>query len=266
MSRLRITIAEGVSRDSFDYALATLPESYVIADSAADVVVVDGGADWVQACARAVDTGARAVIVTDPVVVDAESILALDHRADEAGALVRVVDQYAGNPALAAHGRQLRAHLVVATAVILTETRAELSPADAALSVVRTLRALGFDTELAHWTVRPHSVHVAGSAGAVAVEAVVSRSSHAGQRVQVLGSSRTIDIALPAAGTSTPARLTVTTLDGEDKLASVYEAADRAEWRRTHDLLGSGNTGASQLRELAADVAAVERMIAQGSR
>ncbi|MGW4032949.1 hypothetical protein ACWEFL_27225 [Streptomyces sp. NPDC004838] len=266
MSSLRITIAEGVAREAFDYTLATLPESYVVVPTHADVEVVDGGVGWVNAASRAIETGVRAVIVTDPVFVGSDAVLGLADRADAAGVLVRMAEQFAGNPALAAHERQLRAHLVATTAVVVTETRAEVPPADAALSVLRTLRALGLDAEFASWSGRLSSVHIGGDAGTVAIEAAVSRSRHAGQRIQALGWSRTVDIELPPAGTSTPARLTITTLDGEDKLASIYETADRAAWRATHESLESGHVDTAALRAFAADVTAVERLIARGSR
>lgn len=86
----------------------------------------------------------------------------------------------------------------------------------------------------------------------------MSRGSTAvGQRLQGLGTGRTLDVKLLGRATARPAEILVATLAGELRLPTVHETAPRATWRRVHAALENGLHDNAALRSFADDVESV---------
>jgi hypothetical protein len=259
MSRIPIA-AHSAAAATFSETLASLPESFGPATAAepATVVTVDGDGGWPAEAAQAIRGGARAVIVVDPLVVEAAEVRELATLADASGAFVELAEQYAGDPALAVHRQDLLDHIETLGVLVVTETTPALRRENAVLGVLRTLRALGQQVRLTDVWETPTAVLTRGSAGAIVVEGAVSRGTvPIGQRVQGLGTGRTVDVTLLGRATARPASITVATMAGELRLPTVYETAPRATWRRVHAALENRRHDNAALQAFADDVDAV---------
>lgn len=226
----------------FLQTMASLPESFSSTSrtAAPDAVSVDGGPNWAKQATTLIETGVKALVVSDPRVVEADEVHNLILIAEHHGATVELAESYAGDPALKHHGESISANLETMAVLIVTENHPLPDLRSAALSIVRTCRALGRPLELETVRWHGHSVFVIGRSQNLVVEGVVTRSNACvGQRIQGLGYASTMNVWLTGSATAQPADIAITTLSGETRFTTIYETADRAAWKRLHQTVTS---------------------------
>jgi hypothetical protein len=248
----------------FEAGVAGLPRSAATTnDPLGAIVVVDGGDRWWDAATDAVDGGARAVIVADPVDAPVEAIDALATRA-------RI-------PVLV-HRSRLRHDLVsqaleardgAAPRVLVAECRAE--PADLP-ALVRD--AIGWMRAL---TGAPMEVAATGGAallraseGGLPVGSLIATATTAGGpvlRIRALGETTT---ELEFDESFGRHELSTSTARGRMVSPALHESAARAALRRAIDVVAADGAAAHparlvELEELRGDAIAVDA-IASGWR
>ncbi|KFG91826.1 hypothetical protein BV98_000074 [Sphingobium herbicidovorans NBRC 16415] len=243
--------------------LATLPVSFRMQTEEASptAMLIAGEGDWPTRGVAAIDAGARAVIIADPGMTDANAVLALADRAEQAGAVVELAERYAGDPSLLRHRADLIEHLAATSTILISQISDFATPAHAALEMVRTLRALGQPLILTHLWRTPHAVMVRGRAREKLFEGIATAgSAGTGQRIDALGFGRTLRLALRGDGSAVPSDLRLANAKGERKLAQVFESVDRAAWQRVLTAIRSGRADGSALREFADDLLMIEAL------
>lgn len=262
---LSLTIAADTPhlRRRLHTTLATLPISFSAQEEGASgaAVLIEGERDWPTRAATAIDGGARAVIIIDPGMTDADAVLALAGRAEQAGAVVELAERYAGDPTLLRHRVDLAEHLAATSTILISQLGSFATPADAALDMVRTMRALGQSLQVTHIWQAGHAVVVRGTAGDKLFEGFATAGkAGAGQQVDALGFGRTLRMSLRGDGSARPSDLRLDNGKGERKLPQVFESVDRAAWQRALTAVRAGAAEGSALRELAADIAMIEAL------
>lgn len=257
-----IDISTTGESSAFAATAASLPRSFrTVADGRADLVSVAGGPTWADDARAAVDAGARGVIISDPSVVSADAVRALRDVVTSANATVVIADRYAADPAIVQHREDVVAHVSTVATLLITETAPTVSVRYAAFSVLRTLRAIGFDATITSSIDHGASITLRGNAGETIISANVAASTAAvGQRVLGFAYGRTVEIVLNGADTARPAHISITTMAGENRLSTVYETADRAAWRRAAEYHRGEASSSTELDGLLADIEAVERL------
>jgi hypothetical protein len=243
--------------------LATLPLSYRASDgsASASVMFIAGHADWAARATAAIEAGARGIIIADPGITDADAILTLADRAEQAGAVVELAERYAGDPTLLRHRADLVQHLAATSTILMSQVGDFATPADAALDMARTAHALSHPLTLTHVWQASHTVVVRGTAGEKLFEGMATTGSGGvGQRIDALGFGRTLRLALRGDGSASPSDLRIANAKGERKLSPVYESVDRAAWLRAHVALNGGQSTSQHLRQFAADVAMIQAL------
>ncbi|WP_210508724.1 hypothetical protein [Naasia sp. SYSU D00057] len=236
-------------------AVVTLPESLRRAGDAADVVGVLGIEGWPRAAADAIRSGARGVLVTEPVAADVTELTAL---AGERSVPVVLDSLWAPNPAV---GRSAPSFALLADERALIEARVDLpvgSDLDqAALDVLALLRrATGPVTELdfvRHARTGWDAVASFGSGASGMLSVILTDSRPASAAVRIVKPADAVELTVPAPDTAAPGRAVVSGPDGETLLVTAYESAHRAAWRRLHGLVLDG-VAAPDLEAFAADV------------
>lgn len=260
---LTVGTLPGATVPSFAPTLASLPVSFTpAAGGFADVTVIDGGTDWALSVADAIRAGSRGVIVSNPAMADPAVVRLAADLAEENGAHVVLAEPYAGDPGLLAHQTDIVNHMAAVDTVSIKETSVRGDAANLLLSVLRTARAIGYPTpRVDSYVPTGHGFTASGVAANGAVFAalgVQSPAAAAGQSVRGYGFARTVAVDLFGAQTASPARISVTNVDGELSLTTVYETADRAAWLQLKTLLSTpGSQSHSVLRDFAADIETV---------
>lgn len=240
--------------------LATLPLSFRAQEEGMSgaAVLIEGARDWPTRAATAVDRGARAVIIIDPGMTDAEAVLSLADRAEQAGTVVELAERYAGDPTLLRHRADLAEHLAATSTILISQLGDFATPADAALDMVRTIRALGQSLAVTHIWQAGHAVVVRGASGDMLFEGVATAGNAGpGQQVDALGFGRTLRMSLRGDGSARPSDLRLANGKGERKLPQVFESVDRAAWQRALTAVRAGAADSWTLREIAADIAMI---------
>ncbi len=240
--------------------LATLPISFRAQEEGASgaAVLIGGERDWPARAATAIDAGARAVIIIDPAMTDADAGLALADRAEQAGVVVELAERYAGDPTLLRHRTDLAEHLAATSTILISQLGGFATPADAALDMARTMRALGQSLRVTHIWQTGHAVVVRGASGDMLFEGIATAGNAGpGQQVDALGFGRTLRLSLRGDGSARPSDLRLANGKGERKLPQVFESVDRAAWQRALAAVRAGAAECSALRELAADIAMI---------
>jgi hypothetical protein len=237
--------------------LATLPVSFTPSPPSAvpDVTVIDGRTEWPHHAARAIRDGVRGIVVSDPRVTSASTVSELALTAERAGVPVELAEPFAGDPAFEEHGARIAEQSDGLSGVFLTENRTDANGAPAALSVLRTLRAMRLDVGVRSIATTAVGLSIVGWAGDTPVLAHTTRSGvRSGQRVQGIGATHNIDLVLHGSSNAAPALITITSVSDSSRLPTVYETADRAAWRRVARALESGQQSYGSLAGFAADV------------
>ncbi len=260
-TQLTVT-ASPAAQESGDVAqvVAALPVSLHPASDRADLVGISGEDGWPEAAADAIASGARGVLVVDPVAADVDALI---ERAAAAGVPVVLDSPWAGNPAVEGAAAAFAAQHDPDS---FAETRVDAPVASDLelvllnqLSLVRA--AIGPVTRIrfAHRNARGYDALADLANGVTAgLSAVLSDSLPHAASLRVLRSETAVELAIPAPVTAAPAHVTVSGPDGATLLPTLWETAHRAAWRRLHRLVQAGET-AEDLAGFASDVAAVRR-------
>lgn len=250
-------------RQRIGTTIATLPVSLRAqeAGAGAAAMLISGEGDWAARAATVIDAGVRAVVVADPGLTDADAVLALADRSEQAEAVVELAERYAGDPTLLRHRADLVGHLAATSTILINQVGDFASPARAALDMARTLRALGQPLSLKGIWHTAHAVVVRGVAGEKLFEGIAtSGGAGVGQRINALGFGRTLRLALRGDGSAVPSDLRLANAKGERRLPQVYESVDRAAWQRALAAIRSGRADGSALRQFAADLATIQAL------
>jgi hypothetical protein len=260
MTTLTIAADTTALTSAYSTTLASLPESFTGTGDpeSADVVHLSGAGDWARRAVELIEHGIKALIVSDPRATDSGEIRRLMDAAEEHSVAVELAEPYAGDPALVVHAPALEAHLAALSALVITENHPDPTPETAAFSIARLGRALGRAITLTSVRTHGQAVFINGTAEGLPIEGAITRSrADVHQRIQGLGFGRTIDIRLIGASNARPGEITVATMAGETRAATIYETAERTAWRRLHRTLAARQHENTSLTGFAADLDAV---------
>lgn len=214
----------------------------------ADVAVIDGAAGWSAHAAGAVEAGASAVMVVNPVP---EATRQLAAAADAVGAVVVLDLRWASSPALVSSSGEpdardaMRSGLgmasmldSVATAAqgsdprrLLGEHLAALLAVSGPLNDVLLLRS-----DASGYTGSGRL----GNGAPFTVQGVLTDARAAGVDIRLYTSDGGVSIRVPEPHAAWPAEVRVTGKHGELLLPTIYESAHRAAWRRLREHLSTG--------------------------
>jgi len=240
-------------------AVAALPLSFRPAATGenAQVAAIAGAAGWTSEAIRAVDAGARGVVVIAP---HAEDTSALSRAAASVGAAVVLDHRWASNPGLVGAEDAVRS---VAGRTAMLDTVAtsaaggdpEQLLAEHFAAVVRLTGPL----ESVHVLHRgPHGYTVSArlaNAAPATLQGVLSDGRAAGVDFRLYTNDGGVSISVPEPSAAWPAEVRATAGQGEVLLPTLYETAHRGSWRRLKGHLDAGT--------LPADLAGFARLTAQ---
>lgn len=236
-------------------AVASLPESFGPAPgeaaqaAEADVVVIAGESGWTAEAGRAIEAGARGVVVVNPVPEASGQLAAA---AAAAGAAVVLDLRWGSSPALvsrdgepdardAVRGALGTAAMLdsVATAApgtnpdrLLAEHLAALLPITGPLDGVSTLRS-------------GHTGYtIAGrlaNGSPFSAQGVLTAARPAGVDIRLYTANGGVSVRVPDPDAAWPAEVRAIGPQGEVLLPTLYESAHRAAWRRLKDHLTAGS-------------------------
>lgn len=257
MTALLVT-ADGTARrdGDVDAVIASLPVSLAWATDRADVAAVSGTEGWAGRASRAFATGARGVMVVEPIAESTRALVALQATAD--GRPVVIDRALAGHPGLVdaraavstvEEGALLEVRLVVpetsAPAVALLEQLALVRAVGSPLASGRRLQshARGFSVRGTLADGRP-----------ALLSATASTVLPTSARIRLVGARTEVSIEITGGRAARPLRATLTTADGTTQLPTRFETAHRGNWRRLHDAVAA-DTPPSDLDDLVEDLA-----------
>lgn len=237
-------------------AVASLPESFGPAPAGgaaqaadADVVVIAGESGWTADAGRAIEAGARGVVVVNPVPEASGQLAAA---AAAAGAAVVLDLRWGSSPALvsrdgepdardAVRGALGTAAMLdsVATAApgtnpdrLLAEHLAALLTVTGPLDGVRTLRS-----DHTGYTIAGRLAN--GSP--FSAQGVLTAARPAGVDIRLYTANGGVSVHVPDPDAAWPAMVRAIGPQGEVLLPTLYESAHRAVWRRLKDHLTAGS-------------------------
>lgn len=244
-------------------AVASLPASFGPASSGpsstatagqaetaagADVVVIAGESGWTAEAVRAIEAGARGVMVANPVPEESAQLAAA---ANAAGAAVVLDLRWASNPALVSGNGQPDARQAVRSAIgtaamldsvataspgtdpdrLLGQHLAALLAVTGPLDGVRTLRSDSTGYTL--------SGRLANGAP-ITAQGIVTAARPAGVDIRLYTRDGGVSVTVPDPDAAWPAEVRATGAQGEVLLPTLYESAHRASWRLLRDHLSAG--------------------------
>jgi hypothetical protein len=236
-----------------DAVLASLPVSLVPApanptDPAADLVAIDGEADWTDQVARAGSSGARGAVVVSPGPGSVHSPIPV------------VLDrEFAGRPGV----DTVRPTVQDAGPAALLEIRSTIAPDTAPVDVVLEQLALvrtvlGNALTTARVVRNSSHGHVVRGRSADGREVLLTAERTTATdpvvTVRVVGAGSSVSVTIPRSRTARPVEAVVTDASGARLLPTHWESSHRAAWRRLRDAVLGGTTP-TDLSDHAADAA-----------
>jgi hypothetical protein len=256
-TQLTVTVSEGARRSGgVAEAIAALPVSLHNASELPDLVAVDGAPGWPAEAEKAIDAGARGVLVVRPTPADVSSLL---EKADAANVPVVIDARWTYNPAVASSASSfaevlddramLEARVCVPTGsdwdrVLLDQlslVRAAVSPVLGLRFVRRSEHGYAALADLA-------------SGARASITAVRTDAMPEGAILRIIKAEQMVELDVPAPQTAVPGHVRVSGPDGSTLLETQWETAHRAAWRHLHRLAVSGLTS-SDLAEFREDQA-----------
>ena len=261
-TQLTVTASEAANRSGrVAQVIAALPVSLhpaagAVERGAADLVAVDGAAGWPAEVERAIDAGARGVLVVRPVPTDVRS---LSEKAGERNVPVVIDRMWTYNPAVQ---NSAGPFADVFDDRMLLEARTyartgsdwdrvlldQLSLIRAAVAPVRSFRFVR-KSEHGYAALANFANGARASITAVRTDSVPESAS-----LRSVKSQQLVELEVPAPETAFPGRVRVTGPEGSNLLETKWETAHRAAWRHLHGLTTSGLTS-SDLADFSEDVA-----------
>ncbi|MFT7711579.1 hypothetical protein ACMT9Y_11525 [Clavibacter tessellarius] len=266
MSSLAVRVdaaATPVRRAAAAATLASLPESFRRADDAGEVVVLDGGPGWASRAVEAARDGARALLVLDPGAADDDALAALIATG------VPVVLDVPWRHAEAVRRVAPRIHRFAAPGALLEARAAVAGTADlrgAARALALTAGTLLGSpvAELAPVVATPQHLMLAGPSASgvhVVVSVVVAGHDHGRSTFRILVGDRAAHVVLPAPGSASPGRASVTDPAGREDLPVVFESGHRTALRIARDA-AHGRCAPGDVADLRALLAAAPALAA----
>lgn len=253
---IRIEAADDGRAAAAAAALASLPLSFTETDGDAAVVVISGAEGWAGRTRRAAETGARGVIVTDPVP-DEEAAALL---ASPLASSIVLAEPWASSPACHAVVQNwsdsiARMALVDVRAVEPTTGRNLRTVLFAQLRLVQRLGvepvALSIVAESA-----TSILAVGRSATGARIVLSVGRSETSTGEAEVLfvGREEALALCLPDGRDARPGRSVLTSAGDAIGLPTTWQSAHRVSWIALHEIvLGAGES--DDLRSFATSMA-----------
>jgi hypothetical protein len=246
--------------------LASVPRRFLVvpAEQSADVVVVSGHeTSWPDDVARAVDGGARGVLVADPGLADAGAVRRLASAV--AGRAVVAVD----TPCLADRTwttarDEIAADAATASVVdALGTTGGEpddglLDTLVGQLAVVRPLVGSLEGLRLLHRGRREYVLAAQTAGPWVTFTGVTSAARRTGLALDVVAPTRRWEIRFDEAALARPTQVTVHDEAGSRTLPLIHESGHRVTWERLHQALAGSGGVVYGLSDLVADLELAE--------
>lgn len=238
--------------------IASLPVSLHQASAEADLVGIIGGYGWVEAAKHAIASGARGVLIVDPVAVD---VVTLIKQADAAGVPVVIDATWTDNPAVLTSASAFAEHhgtdsfLEARVNVLLGSDieRVLLNQLSLVRTVVGPIRRLRF----ARNNSRGYDARADLVSGASAsLSAILSNSVPVSATLRMLLPETSVEVELPSPVSAAPGSAIVSGPEGAMALPTQWETSHRAAWRRLHRLVDAGEMS-HDLAGFARDVAVV---------
>ncbi|MEE9097684.1 hypothetical protein [Pseudarthrobacter phenanthrenivorans] len=253
--------------------MASLPATFGPAPEdragSADVVVVAGGSGWTAEAAAAVGSGARGIVVANPVPEDPSELAAA---ADAAGTAVVLDLRWASNPALVGSAADPDAREAVRSALgaaSLLDTVATAAPGTdprlllgehlaALLAVCGPLHGVALlNSNATGYTVTGRL----GNGAPFTAQGVLTAARRAGVDIRLYTADGGVAVQVPDPDAAWAAEVRVTGAHGELLLPTLYESAHRSAWRRLKEHLHAGTrpddlAGFARLTDLYATLAA----------
>lgn len=224
--------------------IASLPVSLARGSEAGGLDGIDGGAGWPAAAERAIDAGARGLLIVRPVPADAASLV---ESAAARGVPVVIDAMWTHDPAVelsAASFAEVADDRCLLEARVSSAVGSEwhrvlldqLSVIRAAVSPVRSLDVIRRDRTGYSATA------VLATGGRVNLTAIGTDSVAASATLRIVNQQRVVQLTVLDPATAAPGRVVVTSPAGANELESVWETAHRAAWRRLVALVRQGET------------------------
>lgn len=241
-------------------AVASLPVSLHPGSLPADLVGIAGTRGWSRAAARAIEGGARGILVADPV---AEDVTALQRLVDERRIPLVIDGPWAYNPAVAdsapafaeRNDEESLVEVRVDVAVGSDLDRVLLGQLALVRAAVGPVVELRFDRRNAQGY---DAIGTLDGGARVSLAAIATNGVPQSASLRLLKARNAARLRLPDPATAAPGTVVVSTEQGATLLVTKWESAHRAAWRTLHELVTSGSTG-SDLADFAEDVATISR-------
>lgn len=232
--------------------VASLPASFGPALSpqtpAADVAVVAGERGWTLESSRAIEAGARGVMVVNPVPEDSRGLAAA---ADAAGTAVVLDLRWASSPALVSGNGEPDARDAVRGAlgiVALLDSVATAAPGTDPqrllgehLAVLQTVAGPLHDVAILRRDMTGYTASGRLANGSpFTAQGILTEARRAGADLRLYTQDGGVSITIPDPDAAWPAEVRATGPQGEVLLPTLYESAHRAAWRRLKDHLDDG--------------------------
>ena len=261
-TQLTVTASDAANRSGrVAQVIASLPVSLHPAAGSeerdsADLIAVDGAdAGWPAEAGRAIDDGARGVLIVRPVAADVRSVT---EKANARNVPVVIDAMWTYNPAVhssTAGFAELFDDRMLLEARTYARTGSDwdrvlldqLSLVRAAVAPVRDLRIVR-RSEHGYAALARFANGARASITAVRTDSVPEQATLRSVKAQHL-----VELDVPAPETAIPGRVRVTGPEGSKLLETKWETAHRAAWRHLHGLATSGLTS-SDLADFAEDV------------
>lgn len=246
----QLSVHQDSGADFLGAVIASLPISLAFGGPDADLHAVTGTPGWTSRAVKAIDNGARGIVIINPVAEDTRPL-----EGKVVAAQVPVVIDYpaASNTAVAEGAAEFLAAAPGAAlfnALVSVRSSPELQQAELDLVAVaerlvgplkdlRTLRSsnLGFSI----------AATLPSNGAPATLSGTVSLATPYRIRATLITTDGAVEIQLPEPATARPAEVTVTGAGGMTLFPTVFESAHRSTWRRLHRLVLAG--------ELPADLA-----------
>jgi hypothetical protein len=259
-NQLTVTSSDAANRTgAVPQVIASLPVSLhpaadATARGSADLIAVDGAAGWPTEAERAIDAGARGVLVVRPVPADVTSLIG---KANAANVPVVIDAMWTYNPAVqnsAGPFAELFDDRMLLEARTYARTGSDwdrvlldqLSLIRAAVAPVRGFRFVR-KSEHGYAALAEFANGARASITAVRTDSVPESAT-----LRTVKAQHLVELEVPAPETARPGRVQVAGPEGSNLLETKWETAHRAAWRHLHGLATSGLTS-SDLADFAED-------------
>ena len=244
----RLTVfasSDATTEGRIGQAVAALPVSLRPGGEDADLVGIAGGAGWATAAARAIDAGARGVLVVDPVPTDVSPL--------RASAVPVVLDgRWTYNPAVL---DSVSAFSARNDGESLVEVRVDVPLGSdpqrvlvSQLALVRTAIAPLMELTFDRWNSRGWDARGTLESGAqVALCAILTNALEPAASLRIIKPEDAVRLTVTDPATARPGQLIVSSPGGATLLVTKWESAHRVAWRTLHGLATTGRPGADLL-------------------